>query len=198
MTTQSYWESAIERVNLTNALRRLDPAHDADELPEQPTRDHDDRYAHGHGEQVRRPQQEEREHQHDQAQERLEAEHGPVARRPQPERREVHHRAEEQHADRRGLLALDLDAEDEGDEVRGAEGGGEHGGGDERRRALAGRERRELGANLGVALLGAGVAPAHAVRGRSLARGGWSGGGPAGGLAGRGRRGRGPGAARAR
>src|SRR4051812_9898319 len=109
MTTQSYWESAIERRNLTNALRRLDPAHDADELPEQPAGDADDGYAHHHGEQVGGAQEEEREEHDDEPEQRLEPEHRPVAREPQPAGGDVHDRAEGEHADGAGLLALDLD-----------------------------------------------------------------------------------------
>ena len=48
MTTQSYWESAIGRLNLTNALRSLEPAHHADELPEQPAGRAEDRDTQDH------------------------------------------------------------------------------------------------------------------------------------------------------
>src|SRR5262245_47165062 len=117
MTTQSYWLSAIGRVNLTNALRRLDPAHDANELPEPPARDRDDRDADDHREQVRCAQQEEAEDEHDEPEQHLEPEHRPVARGPQAERGEVHEGAEDERAGGGRLLALDLDAGDEGDEV---------------------------------------------------------------------------------
>src|SRR3954453_5949846 len=109
MTTQSYWLSAMRRVNLTNALRRLDPAHDADELPEQPAGDRDDRYADDDGEHVGRAQQEQREDDHDEPEQHLEPEHRPVTRHPQPARGEVHDRAEHEHPGDRRLLALDLD-----------------------------------------------------------------------------------------
>src|SRR6266516_6109878 len=113
MTTQSYWESAMRRLNLTNALRRLEPAHDADELPEQPAGPADDHHAHDDGEQVRRAQQEEREEDDDEAEQRLEAQDGPVAREPQPAGGDVHDHAEGEHTDGLRLLALDLDAGDE-------------------------------------------------------------------------------------
>src|SRR6266496_1836844 len=94
MTTQSYWESAMRRPNLTNALWRLDPAHDPDELPEQPTGHADDRHADHDGEHVGGAQQEEREEEHDQPEQRLEAQHGPIARQPQPAGGDVHDHAE--------------------------------------------------------------------------------------------------------
>src|SRR5207342_3426559 len=104
MTTQSYWESAIERLNLTNALRSLEPAHHADELPEQPAGAADDRHADHDREHVGGAQQEEREEDDDDPEQGLEAQHGPVARQPQPARGDEHDRAEDEHADRAGLL----------------------------------------------------------------------------------------------
>src|SRR5690348_2163931 len=109
MTTQSYWESAIGRLNLTNALRSLEPAHHADELPEQPAGRTEDGDAQDDGGHVGGDEQRQRRDAQRDREQRLEAEHGPVAALPHPPRREQHERGEEQDAEGPGLLALDVE-----------------------------------------------------------------------------------------
>src|SRR6266540_7183656 len=145
MTTQSYWESAIGRLNLTNALWSLDPAHHADELPEQPADRTEDRDAEDHGGDVGGDEQRQRRDAQRDRQQRLEAEHGPVAPLPHPPRGEQHERREEHDAEGPGLLSVDVEAGHPRDDVGDREDRGQCSRDHERPRALLGRERLELG-----------------------------------------------------
>src|SRR6476620_2695484 len=109
MTTQSYWESAIERLNLTNALRSLEPAHHADELPEQPADRAEDGDAQDHSGHVRGDEQGQRRDAQRDREQRLEAEHGPIAPLPHPPGGEQHEHGEEHDAEGPGLLSLDVE-----------------------------------------------------------------------------------------
>src|SRR6476620_2158717 len=108
MTTQSYWESAIERLNLTNALRSLEPAHHADELPEQPAGRAEDRDAQHDGREVGGDEERQGGDAQRDREQRLEAEYGPIAPLPHAQGGEEHDGREEQDAEGAGALALDV------------------------------------------------------------------------------------------
>ena len=110
------------------------------------------------------------------AEQRLEAEHGPVARAATGRQAATSMSTREERARRsrwapcprrRGRPASATT-------LASASSGGERGGGHERPRALAGPERLERGADRGVALLGARVAAAHAVRADGASGGRWA------------------------
>src|SRR5436190_13454405 len=108
MTTQSYWESAIGRLNLTNALRGLEPAHHADELPEQPAGRAEDGDAQDDRGDVGGDEQRQRRDAQRDREQRLEAEHGPVAPLPHAPGGEEHERREEDDAERPRPLPVDV------------------------------------------------------------------------------------------